>query len=126
VSLRHRLPCGGEDLAAIVGDVQLTRARGGEPFRTIGADRDDPPLPGEVIYADGAGAICRCFNWREAERTMLTSTTTNAILVVETLAEHSPALLDAALADLSSLVAAHLGGTTRVAILDREHPELEF
>ena len=44
VSLRHALPCGGEDRAAIVGDVRLTRAAGGEPFRTIGAAEDDPAL----------------------------------------------------------------------------------
>lgn len=37
VSLRHALLCGDEDLATLVGDVRLTRAEGGEPFRTIGA-----------------------------------------------------------------------------------------
>ena len=125
VSLRHGLPCGGEDLAAIVGDIQLTRARGGEPFRTIGAERDEPPLPGEVIYADAAGAICRCFNWREADRTKLTASTTDAILVIEALPAHPPAQLDAALADLAALVQAHLGGTVRTAVLDRGHPILQ-
>jgi DNA/RNA-binding domain of Phe-tRNA-synthetase-like protein len=32
VSLRHLLPCGGEALAAIRGDLRLTLAKGGEPF----------------------------------------------------------------------------------------------
>jgi DNA/RNA-binding domain of Phe-tRNA-synthetase-like protein len=122
VSLRHRLPCGGEDLAAIVGDIHLTRAAGGEPFLTIGAEADDPPPPGEVIYADEAGAICRCFNWREADRTKLTAATADALLVVESLADHPPALLDAALADLAALVARHLGGATRTAVVDRASP----
>lgn len=126
VSLRHQLPCGGEDLAAIVGDIQLTRARGGEPFRTIGAEQDDPPPPGEVIYADAAGAICRCFNWREADRTKLTGATTDALLVIETLAAHPPARLDAALGDLATLVTQHLGGAARTAVLDRASPELQI
>lgn len=121
-SLRHQLPCGGEDLAAIVGDVALTRARGGEPFRTIGAAVDDPPPAGEVIYADAAGAICRCFNWREADRTRLTATTTDALLVIETLGSHQPGQLEAALGDLAGLVAAHLGGQLRTVILSRESP----
>lgn len=122
VSLRHQLPCGGEDLHAIVGDISLTRAAGGEPFRTIGATADDPPPAGEVIYADGAGAICRCFNWREADRTRLTHTTTDALLVIETLGEHGPGQLEAALAELAGLVAAQLGGQTRTLVLDRANP----
>jgi DNA/RNA-binding domain of Phe-tRNA-synthetase-like protein len=124
VSLRHGLPCGGEDLAAIVGDIQLRRARGGEPFRTIGAERDDPPRAGEVIYADAAGAICRCFNWREADRTRLTSATTDAILVIEALSAHTPAQLDAALTELAALVREYLGGAVQSATLDRRHAVL--
>jgi DNA/RNA-binding domain of Phe-tRNA-synthetase-like protein len=126
VSLRHQLPCGGEDLRAIVGDVALTRARGGEPFRTIGAEADDPPAAGEVIYADGAGAICRCFNWREADRTKLTAATTDAVLVIETLGAHQPGQLEAALADLAALVGEHLGGRLRTAVLSRDEAVAEL
>ncbi|HWQ12598.1 MAG TPA: phenylalanine--tRNA ligase beta subunit-related protein [Roseiflexaceae bacterium] len=124
VSLRHQLPCGGEDLAAIAGDVHLTRAAGGESFRTIGAAQDDPPPAGEVIYADDAGAICRCFNWRESDRTRLTSATTDALLVIEALPAHAPAQLDAALRELAHLVATHLGGALRTAVLHRAQPAL--
>lgn len=123
VSLRHQLPCGGEDLAAIVGDIALTRADGGEPFRAIGAAEDEPPAPGEVIYRDAVGAICRCFNWREADRTRLTERTTSALLVIETLGSHEPGVLEAALAELAALVGTHLGGTPRTVTLDRSNPE---
>lgn len=122
VSLHHALPCGGEDLAAIVGDVRLTRAAGGEPFRTIGATEDDPARAGEVIYRDDAGAICRCWNWREADRTKLTAQTRAAVLVVEALPEHPLALLDTALAELAALVVQHLGGQARSAVLTAEAP----
>lgn len=122
VSLRHALPCGGEDLAAIVGDVRLTRAAGGEPFRTIGATEDDPAREGEVIYRDDVSAICRCWNWREADQTKLTAQTRDAVLVVEALPEHPPTLLDAALADLAALVAQYLGGRTRTAVLTSGAP----
>jgi DNA/RNA-binding domain of Phe-tRNA-synthetase-like protein len=122
VSLRHALPCGAEDLAAVVGDMRLTRADGGEPFRTIGANEDDPARAGEVIYRDDVGAISRAWNWREADRTRLTAQTHDAVLVVEALPEHSPALLDAALADLAALVTQHLGGATRTTVLTAENP----
>jgi DNA/RNA-binding domain of Phe-tRNA-synthetase-like protein len=92
----------------------------------IGAEQDDPPPAGEVIYADGAGAICRCFNWREADRTKLTQATTDALLVIEALGAHPQAQLDAALADLAALIAAHLGGAISTAVVERARPGLEI
>jgi len=124
VSLRHMLPCGGEDLATIQGDMRLTRARGDELFVPLGASQPEPPQPGEVIYRDDAGVICRCWNWREADRTKLTGATTEALLVVEALPAHPRAQLEAALADLAALIPKHLGGTARPAVLDRAHPAL--
>jgi DNA/RNA-binding domain of Phe-tRNA-synthetase-like protein len=124
VSLRHRLPCGGEDLAAIRGDIRLTRAAGGEPFVPLGAAADEPPQPGEVIYRDDAGAICRCWNWREAERTRLTEATTEAFLCIEALPEIGAARLRAACDDLAALVRERLGGTAMVEQLERARPAL--
>lgn len=126
VSLRHMLPCGGEDLAQIQGDIRLTRATGGEPFRTIGAEKDEPPQPGEVIYRDDAGVICRAWNWRESDRTKLTEQTTDAFLCIEALPAHGEAALRAACDELAALVAEHLGGATRVDILSRACPAVEL
>jgi DNA/RNA-binding domain of Phe-tRNA-synthetase-like protein len=126
VSLRHQLPCGGEDLAAIRGDIRLTRARGGEPFVPLGASADEPPQPDEVIYCDDAGAICRCWNWREADRTRLTEATTDAFLCIEALPEIGAARLRAACDDLATLVRAHLGGAATVEVLDRARPALDL
>ena len=71
VSLTHLLPCGGEDLAAVRGDIRLELASGGEHFVPLGSQEAEPPQAGEVIYRDDAGVICRCWNWREADRTKL-------------------------------------------------------
>ncbi|WP_129044773.1 B3/B4 domain-containing protein [Companilactobacillus metriopterae] len=85
VSLSFGVPCGGEDLDKVQGDLHLGVAKGGEDFYPLGAEESSPALEGEVIYYDKAGAICRCFNWREAKRTMLTEDTHNAVLVVESI-----------------------------------------
>jgi DNA/RNA-binding domain of Phe-tRNA-synthetase-like protein len=122
VSLRHMLPCGGEDLQAIAGDIRLTRAAGGEHFVPLGAEAADAPQPGEVIYRDDAGVICRCWNWREADRTKLTAATTDAFLCVEALPAHGEAPLRTACGELAELVRAHLGGEARVEIARRERP----
>lgn len=83
ISLEFGVPCGSEDLQKMDGTMHLGVAKGGESFRPLGVEEDEPALPGEVIYYDQTGAICRCFNWREAQRTMLTDETTDAVLVIE-------------------------------------------
>jgi DNA/RNA-binding domain of Phe-tRNA-synthetase-like protein len=126
VSLRHMLPCGGEDLAMIQGDIRLARAHGHELFVPLGASQNEPPQPGEVIYRDDAGVICRCWNWREADRTKLTETTTDAVLFIEAVQEIGAAQLRAACDDLAGLVRAHLDGTVTVEVLDRSRPVLQL
>ncbi len=85
ISLKYGVPCGGEDIAKIQGDLHLGKAKGGEKFLPLGADKDAPALPEEIIYYDEEGAICRCLNWREAQRTMLTEETAHAVLVIESI-----------------------------------------
>ena len=125
-SLRHRLPFGGEDLAALRGDLVLTRAAGGEPFVALGRAENDPAKPGEVLYRDDVGPVCRCLNWRETERTMLTPATTDAVLVVEGLGPDAAARVAAAAEDLAAFVRDHLGGTARVLLLDRASPSADL
>lgn len=122
VSLRHLLPCGGEDLDAIAGDLRLTLAQGGESFLPLGALEDQPPAPGEVVYADDAGIVCRAWNWREAERTKLTPATTRAILVIEALPPRTVDEVREACEELADLVSLHLGAECGIALLGAGEP----
>jgi DNA/RNA-binding domain of Phe-tRNA-synthetase-like protein len=127
VSLRHLVPVGGEDLAAVEGDVELRFAGPSEPgVRLLGEAEARPPKPGEVIYADRTGALCRRWNWKEADRTKLTEATTKGFLVIEALPPVGAPELDAALADLAALVLEHCGGKVRTAVLDRERPMMSL
>jgi DNA/RNA-binding domain of Phe-tRNA-synthetase-like protein len=127
VSLTHLVPAGGEDLVQVRGDVVLCRAGTAEPpVILLGNAEALPPHPGEVIYRDDVGAICRRWNWREADRTKLTATTHEALLVLEALPPTSPDDLDGALADLAARVVRHCGGQTAAAILDAASPELDL
>lgn len=123
VSLRHLLPCGGEDLHAIRGDIRLTRAVGGEDFVPLGSAEPQSPQPGEVIYRDDVGVICRAWNWREAERTKLTEQTTDAFLCIEAVPPTDTAS-EAACSNLAALVMEHLGGTSSVHLLSIAQPEM--
>ena len=60
ISLEFGVPCGGEDIDKISGDMKLTLATGNEEFITLGSEKSEPPLENELIYKDEKGAICRC------------------------------------------------------------------
>jgi DNA/RNA-binding domain of Phe-tRNA-synthetase-like protein len=127
VSLQHLLPVGGEDLDAVEGDIRLRRARDDEPMmRLLGEQQERAPKTGEVIYADDRGAICRRWNWKEADRTKLTEHTQHAVLVLEALPPVGRSELEEAMAALDELVRAHTGAETRARVVDQDDPELDL
>lgn len=123
VSLSFAMPCGGEDLNKIDGTMRLGIAEGGESFRPLGEDEDQPALNGEVIYYDQTGAICRCLNWRDAQRTMLTEATTDAILVMEAINDEQQQRLAPAMDQLKEYIGQMLGVTGDVVYLDQYTPK---
>ncbi|MCB2353353.1 B3/4 domain-containing protein [Clostridium estertheticum] len=126
ISLRYALPCGGEDIDKFNGDIRLTKAIGDEDFVPLGTDKNSPPYEGEVVYKDNAGAICRCWNWRESLRTILTEKTNNAFLCIELTDEKRQMEFENALKELEKLVKNNLGGETQISILDTNNKNVQI
>lgn len=126
ISLKYALPCGGEDMDTFVGNVRLTKSIGDESFITLGSNESTPPYEGEIVYKDDEGAICRCWNWRESVRTMLTENTKNAFLCIELVDENRVKEFENALDDLAKTVEHNLGGTYKISILDINNKEVEI
>lgn len=124
VSLSYAVPCGGEDLEKIAGHLRLGKAKGGEPFFPLGAESDAPALPEEIIYYDDEGAVCRCLNWREAQRTMLTEETKDAVLVIEAINAEQVTRARAAMQELQDLVKDYFGVQVELTHLTAENTEL--
>lgn len=124
ISLRYGLPCGGEDIDSFIGDIRLTKAIGNENFITLGTDKNMPPYEGEIVYKDNEGVICRCWNWRESVRTMLTENTKNAFLCIELIDERRLNELRDILNDLSRVIQNNLGGTCTISIIDINNKEI--
>ncbi|RUR39784.1 hypothetical protein ELS18_06050 [Clostridium perfringens] len=123
ISLKYAMPCGGEDMDKFIGDIRLTKATGDESFITLGSDKSEPPYEGEIVYKDDEGAICRCWNWRESVRAMLTEDTKNAFLCVELVDENREKEFENALKELSQLVEENLGGKSEISILHINNKE---
>lgn len=84
ISLTYGFPIGGEDIDNFAGNLRLTVSEeGGDEFMALGDEENNPTLPGELCYLDDIGAVCRCWNWRDGKRTMLTGNTKNAFMIIE-------------------------------------------
>jgi DNA/RNA-binding domain of Phe-tRNA-synthetase-like protein len=127
ISLKHLLPVGGEDLDKTSGDIVLTFAGDAEPVvKLLGEADERAPYAGEVIYKDDISAICRRWNWKEADRTKLTEETKRAVLVLEALPPVSRITLQTALDELDELLRTYCAAHTTRAILDAMQPVIDL
>ncbi len=126
ISLKYALPLGGEDIDAFQGDLILRVTEGGDDFTPLGEGAEnDPTLPGELAYLDDAGAVCRCWNWRDGERTALTDDSKKAFLIIESVDPAHADDLAAATDQLAAMVERHLGATIFAKqIITRDNPTM--
>ena len=126
ISLRYVVCAGAEDLDLCEGNVRLAKAEGTEHFLPLGEAAEDSPTTGELVYKDDKGVICRKLNWREGDRTKITNSTKNAIVVVEGFPPLTKEALGSILDELAQLIQQHCKAQTHIAILDKEHSAFEF
>lgn len=127
VSLTYALPVGGEDLHAIEGDLRLKVTDGGDAFLPLGEEADDPTLPGELAYIDDAGAVCRCWNWRDGVRTALSDDSADAFLAIECVEPERMGDCQAAIDRLAELLERYLGATVVIkTLVTRDNPCVEL
>ncbi|MBW9211814.1 MULTISPECIES: B3/4 domain-containing protein [Terrabacteria group] len=125
ISLKYALPIGAEDIDKVVGDIHVGRMKGGESFLPIGSDKQEPPLENEIAYYDEAGVICRCWNWRDGQRTEVTDDTTTEFIAMECIEPERYHQLEEAVNELEKLLQYYVGAETMYkAIIDKEHPEM--
>lgn len=124
ISLSHAFPMGTEDTDKLVGDFRLAVTQGGDDFLPIGEEEPDPTLPGELCYLDDAGAVCRCWNWRDGQRTEVTDASRNQIFIMECIEPDRIDELRTANDELAQQLADCLGATIVTKdIITHDHPE---
>ena len=125
VSARHRLPIGADDLDRVTGGLAFRRARPGDDFLALGAEpaSDDPPKPGEVVYADGEKLLCRRWNWYQDARSATTPATRHAVLTVQWLGGGTA--LEPAVEETCAWLAEHCKAHMAWAIAEAGAPNVE-
>lgn len=120
ISIKHIMTVGRENKDMIKGDLVLDFANGNEEFIPLGEQENKPPWEGEIVYKDNKGIICRCWNWREGDRTKLTEDTKNAIIVIENLLPERNEDLEDGLEELKKLVEKYCNADCEIKTLDKE------
>jgi DNA/RNA-binding domain of Phe-tRNA-synthetase-like protein len=124
VSLAHVFPLGSDDLDRIAGDIAFRYSREGDSFRDMAAEGlEDPPKPGEVVYADAGKVLCRRWNWRQDARSLVGPETKRAVVTVQA---NGWGDLDAAVADLTGLLERFCAAKTAVTVASAEEPSVEL
>lgn len=125
-SLKFGLPCGAEDLDKFEGDLKLGITQGGDEFFALGDDKVTETLEGELCYRDDKGAVCRCFNWRDCQRTMITEDTKNSFIIMESVDPSRHEDLVEAINFLEENIKKHLGAEVTKYFLDNNNTEIEL
>lgn len=121
ISIKYKMTIGGEEIDRIEGDLVLDFAKGNEEFIALGRDQNESPWEGEVVYKDNRGVVCRCWNYREADRTKLTKETKNAIIVIENNLYERSEEFKIALNELGGLIEKYCGARCDLNILNKDN-----
>lgn len=126
VSIRYGLPVAMVDRRFIQGAITVQFAKGTESFRNLGQETVDHPDPGEVIFSDEAQTVvARRWCWRQSDESAAREDTTSLIVTCEAHHDGGQADVQAALADLSSLLREYAGAQIDgVAVLGVNQPAI--
>lgn len=126
LSLRHLVPVGGHSLDDVTEDIYLRPAGGEEVFVPFGETKEEHPLPGEIIFAEGNTVLTRRWTWRQANHTLTLPESRNLEINVDGLPPVTPDEVDQICAEMEELLARFCGGTFRRQIISAQNPRMKL
>jgi DNA/RNA-binding domain of Phe-tRNA-synthetase-like protein len=108
VSIRYAVPVAVFDRAGVAGSITVRFATGDERFTDLGSSESVTPDPGEVVFVDEDGVVCaRRWCWRQSAQSATNPRTLETLVVIEGHHDAADRDIEAAVADLTSLLSAH-------------------
>lgn len=128
VSIRHLVPCGGDDVDTIEGNLRLGLAQGDEKFIPLGGEEEESPKLGEVIYFDdqAKSVMCRRWNWRNGDFTKITENTKKIVINIDGIGPVPRALIEEARDELAVLLQEHCAAKLSVGLMEKDNMEMEI
>jgi DNA/RNA-binding domain of Phe-tRNA-synthetase-like protein len=106
VSIKYLIPCGGDDVQKIEGNLRLGLSKGKEIFVPLGSESKETPDVGEVIYFDDRtlNVMCRRWNWRNGDSTKILLTTKRLVINIDGIAPVPRSVIESARDELAALL----------------------
>ncbi len=128
ISIKYLLPCGGDDVKRIEGNLRLGLAKGNEMFIPLGTTDKESPEAGEVIYFDDKTlkVMCRRWNWRNGDLTKISEATGKMVINLDGIEPASQSLIEQARDELANLLIEHCQAKLTTDLLNKDKPEIEI
>ena len=126
VSLKYTLPMGTHDLEAAAGDMEIRFSRPGDTFLPFGAENEESPDEGELVYAVGSQVRTRRWTWRQSEHGKIEAGSSYVFFPIDGFAGFNDDRVRAAMAELKAALKSSFGCETVSGFVDREHPEMDI
>ncbi len=126
ISIKYLIPCGGDDLNKIMGNLCLDFASGNELFTGLGSKEIKHPARGEVIYYDDQSnqVMCRRWNWRNAEFSKITTESQEIIINIDGINGIPQSIIAEARDELAELLKIHCNANLTTDLLTENHQEI--
>ncbi|MBQ9910142.1 MAG: tyrosine--tRNA ligase [Lachnospiraceae bacterium] len=122
VSVKYRMPVGAHDIDSLDADL-CVRLANEEDLKNPENDLDGDRLTvGEPVYVCGHSVRTRRYVWRQTPAGRLSEKAQNIVFPIDA-SESTLDRLNKALEELSAVLEENLGCTTRMLIVDADHPE---
>ena len=122
VSLLNTLPMGTHDLALSDEDIVIRYSRPGDTFLPFGAESEEAPDAGEVVYAVGSQVRTSRWTWRQSEHGKIDGSTSYVFFPIDGFVGINDDKVKAAADQLENLLRRYFGCRTLKGFVDREHP----
>lgn len=126
ISIKYLVPCGGDDIDKIEGNLHLGIAKGNEIFIPLGSEKQETPEFGEVIYFDDKtlNVMCRRWNWRNGDFTKITGDTKKIVINIDGVGQVSKSLIEEARDELAKLLVEQCNAKVTTDYIDKDNREV--
>ena len=128
ISIKYLIPCGGDDVGKIEGNLHLGFAKGNEWFVALGSEEKENPQLGEVIYFDDETlkVMCRRWNWRNGDFSKITENTKRMVINIDGIGAVPQSIIEEARNELAKLLTERCKAELTTDLLNRNNREIEI
>jgi lysyl-tRNA synthetase class 2 len=128
ISLKYLIPCGGDDVEKVEGNLRLGFAKGDEIFIPLGGKEQENPFPGEVIYYDDLSkrVMCRRWNWRNGDFSKIEENSKKIVINIDGAESVPETVVLQARDELANLLIEICSASLERYLIDKNKSEVEI